>query len=706
MRTAINKTMNKLHQDYESLKHENQELRERLQEAIDALDAISSGEVDALVVKTSEGEQVFSLKSADYSYRVLIERMQEAAVSLTNDGIIVYANKSTERILNTSLEKIIGSRLRDFVHSGDRELFQALFQQRQDSQQVKTMEIRLVGKGGEIVPTYISQNQIFLDAAQIFCAVITDLREQKRQNYILEEEQLSRSIIRQSLDAIIVSNHEGIIIRASQAANELTGVNCLNRSFNEIFDLYFEANVFPESEENQAETPTLDSREELKRFTIADVISGTTYQSREASISRGGIFDSRHLLISAAPLTDDSGNGIGAIVNIADITEQKRVEQKLRQAQKMDSIGRLVGGVAHDYNNMLGVILGYADLALGQVKQNQSLYHDLREIYDAAIRSAKLTEQLLAFARKQPSTPKVIDLNMAISNVIRMLERLIGENITLSFNPADTLWNVNIDPSQIDQCLTNLSVNARDAIEDTGILTISTKNVVLDEDHCTEFVEYTPGDYVLLEVSDDGVGMNNRTLRHVFEPFFTTKSKDKGTGLGLSTVYGIVKQNNGFITIYSEIGLGTTIKIYLPRYYEEHEEVPVAKLSEETHGEGETILLVEDDLFVRKMTESMLKRLGYTVVPAGNALEAIEVSAQYGETIHLLMTDVIMPEMNGKELAKQLSIERPEMKILFMSGYTDDIINKHGMTDKTQKFIQKPFNLKQLDSIVKETIAD
>jgi PAS domain S-box-containing protein len=394
-----------------------------------------------------------------------------------------------------------------------------------------------------------------------------------------------------------------------------------------------------------------------------------------------------------------------------DITERKRAAEEretlraqLNQAQRMESIGRLAGGVAHDFNNMLGVILGHAEMALEQVDPAQPLHDDLTEIRTAASRSADLTRQLLAFARRQTVAPIVLDLNQTVGTTLGMLRRLIGEDIDLAWRPGKDPWRIEVDPSQIDQILANLCVNARDAIAGVGKVTIETENASFDDAYCASHVGYLPGDYVRLAVSDDGCGIDQETLSHLFEPFFTTKALGKGTGLGLATVYGIVKQNHGFINVYSEPGIGTTFRIYLPRHGVEAGHSRPARPAEPASGGHETILVVEDDPAVLKMTTRMLARLGYTVLAAHSPVEAIRVAGESGAEIHLLMTDVVMPEMNGRDLAATLLSLHPHLKRLFTSGYTANVIAHHGVLDQGVHFLQKPFSASDLAAKVREVL--
>lgn len=411
-------------------------------------------------------------------------------------------------------------------------------------------------------------------------------------------------------------------------------------------------------------------------------------------------------------LKDKDGRTVGILAIGQDITEReqaevekKRLETQLHQAQKMESIGRLAGGVAHDFNNMLMVILGYTEMSLDMVNPADHLYENLTEIRNSAKRSADLTRQLLAFARKQSITPKVLDINEIVAGMLKMLQRLIGENINLHWQQGNDLWQVKVDPSQLDQILANLSVNARDAIDGVGNVLIATGNVTCDKVYFSNYPYALPGDYVLLTVSDDGCGMEKEVLNNLFEPFFTTKEFGKGTGLGLATVYGIVKQNNGFINVHSEPGKRTTFKIYLPRYMENVPQIEKEDRKEPAAHGHETILLVEDEPAILKMGKIMLESLGYKVLTADLPIQAINIAKDHASAIDLLITDVIMPEMHGRDLARNILSILPAIKCLFMSGYTADVIARDGILDEGMHFIQKPFSRNALAEKVRNVLV-
>lgn len=446
-----------------------------------------------------------------------------------------------------------------------------------------------------------------------------------------------------------------------------------------------------------------ENREELKNSTFELFKQKKSFRELiTRNVSKNG--EIVLLSKSGVPTLDNNGNLLGYRGIDVNITERRSMEEQLRQAQKMESVGRLAGGVAHDYNNSLSVIIGFTELAMEAVAPSEPLHADLNEVLNAARRATDITRQLLAFARKQIIAPKVLELNENVESILKMLRRLIGEEINLAWLPGKNLWTVKVDSSQLDQILVNLCVNARDAITGVGKVTIETRTVAFDVVYCADHAGFIPGEFVMLAVSDNGCGMDKEILDNIFEPFFTTKDIDKGTGLGLATVYGIIKQNNGFINVYSELGKGTTIKIYLPRHEETTVNVQDESMTEILQGRGETILLVEDDLSIMKLTRKILDGLGYNLLTASTPGEAMGKAKDHAGKIHLLVTDVIMPEMNGLELAERLQSLYPNMKRVFMSGYTANVIAHHGVLEEGVCFIQKPFSKRDLTKIVRKVL--
>jgi two-component system cell cycle sensor histidine kinase/response regulator CckA len=416
--------------------------------------------------------------------------------------------------------------------------------------------------------------------------------------------------------------------------------------------------------------------------------------------------DGPHTYVSIRFPLYDSSQGVSGLCTIStDVTESKLLEEQLRHAQKMEAIGRLAGGVAHDFNNLLTAIIGYSQIVLASLSPNDLLRKEVDEIQKAGKRAASLTSQLLAFSRRQVLQPRLLDLNMIVSNTVKMLRRLIGADIQLVTMLSSDLGHVKIDPGQMEQVIMNLAVNARDAMPRGGKLTIETANTLLDDSYAREHISMQPGPYVLLAVTDTGVGMNAETRSHIFEPFFTTKETATGTGMGLSMVYGIVKQSGGYIWVYSEPGKGTTFKIYLPQI----EEAEDSALQRDDTGYlprgTETILLVEDELAVRDLTARILSELGYTVIEASNGEEALQISSEraHGE-IDLLLTDVVMPQMSGKLLTDLVKAARPGIKVLYSSGYTDNALVHHGSLEPGTAFLQKPFSPSGLARKVREVL--
>ncbi|HEY0986326.1 MAG TPA: ATP-binding protein [Kofleriaceae bacterium] len=412
--------------------------------------------------------------------------------------------------------------------------------------------------------------------------------------------------------------------------------------------------------------------------------TGETFQ-REMDWTMRTTGEVRRMIVTFAAAPPDM-----VIVHGEDVTDRQKLEQQLRQAQKMEAVGRLAGGVAHDFNNILSVILSYSEMHLETMRSGDPFRDDLEEIHRASQRAVTLTRQLLAFSRQQILQPQILDLNATLRGLESMLRRILGEDVELSLLLTDQPRGVAADPGQIEQVIMNLVVNARDAMPTGGKLTIETVNVDLDDDFAAAHVNVKPGPHLMLAVTDTGIGMDEATRAQIFEPFFTTKTPDKGTGLGLATVFGIIHQSGGTIWVYSEPGRGATFKIYLPRAKRRSDTSKIPVLSASQVGGSETILLVEDDETVRVLARSILRRNGYNVLEAQNGGEAFLVCEQFPATIHLLLTDVVMPRMSGRQIAERLAPVRKGMKVLYMSGYTNDAVMLHGVLDSGAAFLQKP----------------
>jgi PAS domain S-box-containing protein len=515
-------------------------------------------------------------------------------------------------------------------------------------------------------------------------------REQKKRELIgkaLEEsEVLYRALIETTNTGFVVVGTNGEVIDANQEYVRMTG-------YRSVGDIRGRSVV----------EWTAEHEKEKNQKAIEHCMKTGFVRNLEVDYVNGD-GDITPIEINATMVTKDGVSQIMALCR--DIRDRKKLETQLIQAQKMESIGRLAGGVAHDFNNVLTVIIGYTEMALERVSPTEALHRHLEEILKAGKRSAALTRQLLGFARKQIIIPRILDLNETVSGMLKMLQRLIGEDINLVWMPGHDLWNVRIDPSQIDQILANLVVNSKDAISGTGVVMIETANTIIDDAYCEENLDSCAGDFVMLAVSDNGSGMSQDLIANVFEPFFTTKEVGEGTGLGLATVYGIVKQNGGFVNIQSQLNTGTIIKIYLPRTEKETVEVPQDQQIQYPPQGSETILLIEDDVPVLTMVKGVLEGLGYAVLAASKPSQAITLAEQNHESIHLVITDVIMPEMNGKDLMAKLRPVMPLAKCLFISGYTANVIAHHGVLDAGVSFIQKPFSVQVLAEKVRSVLDE
>jgi two-component system, cell cycle sensor histidine kinase and response regulator CckA len=554
------------------------------------------------------------------------------------------------------------------------------------------------GRGRDSIPDRIDEAEVFKLYSERLVRKLeqkvlekdSEIRaHQETQKKLHESEEKFRSIFQKHLAVkLIIDPDNGNILEANEAAEKFYGWTNKQLRQMRIQDIN---TLSPNQIKAEMEKVKAQQRTRFEfRHRLAD-----------GSIKDVEVFSSR-IDIKEKPLLHSIIHDITEL-KLAE-EEREKLREQLNQAQKMESVGRLAGGVAHDYNNMLSVIIGHAEMALDELNPSEPLHSDLMEILAAAKRSADITRQLLAFARKQTISPKVLDVNQTVESMLKMLRRLIGEDIDLTWKPDDGVCLVKIDPTQIDQILANLCINARDAIAGVGTITIETHKVTFDADYCAEHAGFTPDDFVLLTVSDDGCGMDKETLDSIFEPFFTTKDQSRGTGLGLATVYGIVKQNNGFINVYSEPGEGTTFRIYFLRHAGEAEKIRKKTVAQIVSGRGETVLLVEDEPTILNMTQGMLEKLGYQVLATGTSSEALKLAEKQTGSIHLVITDVVMPEMNGLDLVNQLRIFCPDIKVIFMSGYTPNVIAHRGVLPDGVNFIQKPFYKKDLATKVREAL--
>lgn len=645
---------------------------------------------------TSRKESELALQESEVKFRTVAE-YSPIAILLHQNNKWIYANPVATELSGFSLQELQNMNFWNAVHPDDRQMVQERGIKRQRGESViSRYECRIITKDGHTKWVDLSGAVISIGGIPAIIVSILDITESKRMEAELRQsEERYRTILEEMEDAYLELDIEGNITFFNDAFLKIIGYKR-----DEIFGTNFNRYVANEK-----------SSEEIYRAVNNVYKTEVPLKNFQCDILRkDGV--RRTVEVHTFVWRDTNRRVIGFRSIARDITERLRSEaekeklsQQLFQAQKMESVGRLAGGVAHDFNNMLGVILGHAEMALANLDQSQLLYSDLVEIRKAAERSADLTRQLLAYARKQTITPRVLDFNKMVEGSLKMLRRLIGEDISLVWRPGANMGQVRMDASQIDQLLTNLCLNARDAITGGGQIVIETANITVNEKELLfEHKELLAGEYVLLGLSDNGCGMDEETVHNIFEPFFTTKGIGRGTGLGMSTVYGIVKQNHGLIKIQSEPGQGTTVRIYLPKYLDSSPERQREKTPELLRRGNETILLVEDEPAILNIGSLMLERLGYKVLAASSPSKAIEQAKEHTGEINLLMTDVIMPEMNGRDLAKRLAAIYPKLKFLFMSGYTADVINHHSALDEDINFIQKPFQLNELAASLRRAL--
>ncbi len=629
---------------------------------------------------TGGGGAQDALRASDSLFRALVENGSDLVWMTDAEGRITYASPSVVRVLGHALPDVVGADFRQFVAPDDLPAALETFRQMlARPRQAVSWEGRLRhAEGGWRVVAALATNHLVTAAVRGIVINGRDVSEQKRaEDALRESEEQFRAVFDGALDAMIVTDDQGGFLEANPAACQLYGLpraDLLKRKVVEFAEPGFHFDQ------------VLAAVQATGRFRASHPVlrpDGTTRQV-EASTT-GNVVPGRHF--SA----------------LRDLTEHRQLEGQLRQAQKMEAVGRLAGGIAHDFNNILAVITGYGDMLQREISPQDPRTRRVEQIRRSADRAASLVRQLLAFSRRQVLQPRILDLGEAVRELTPMLRRLIGEDVELLTASATDLGHVKADPGQIEQVIMNLAVNARDAMPRGGKLQIELRNADLEEGWARTHAGGRAGRYVLLALSDTGIGMDAETLKHVFEPFFTTKELGKGTGLGLAMVYGIVKQSDGHVWVYSEPGVGTTVKIYLPRVDEAVEPVPPRPESAPARG-GETILLAEDEESLAEMIKEILEERGYTVLAPGAGPQALEAAQRHPGPIHLVLTDVVMPRLSGRELAGRLAETHPETRVLYMSGYTDDAIAHHGVLDAGVPFIEKPFSPDALARKVREVL--
>ncbi len=657
----------------------------------------------AFLVARKRAEE--ALRTSEDRYRTLVETSPDGIVLIDLEGNFLAVNhQSLNQTGYNNLEEFqaSGRKPPDLFVEEDRERVNAATRRAYRQGFSGANEFRMLRTDGTILPVEVSTSAI-LDANNKpngYICVTRDITGRKlTEEALRRSEELYRLITTHMSDGVYLLDLSFRPTYVSPSVLRLRGF-----SSDEMFALPLE---------KQLPRPSLEAFLKVAN----DMLSPQNAAKHEHDLSPtmelefyrsdgSTMWSEVHLDL----IRDARGNPIALLLVERDISERRvaeherdNLEEQLRHSQKLDAIGRLASGVAHDFNNILTGILGYSELIISTLGSDHPLVEDTLEIRRAAERATSLTHQLLAFSRKQPISPNVFDLNLLVQNSEKMLTRILGEDLDLKFFPGEALGLVRADPHQIEQVLINVSVNAREAMPNGGKLTIETNNVYFDKEYCLRHPDAASGDYIMLAISDSGCGMSSTVKEHLFEPFFTTKPDGKGTGLGLSTVYGIVKQNNGTIQVYSEVDVGTTFKIYFPRAISDGTEAPAPQPEKQLRG-TETVMIVEDDFLVRKLAVRILSKNGYRVLEAVNSLQALTLSNQYPEPINLLLSDVIMPHMNGRELYITLQQNRPDMRVLFMSGYTDNVVAHHGLLDDHAPFIPKPFTPYSLTAKVREVL--
>ena len=614
-----------------------------------------------------------------------LEAAANPIVISLRDGTIIWVNHAFELLSGYTRAEAIG-RNTNLLRSGQqppsfyKQMWETIL-----SGQVWQGEMVNRRKDGGLYHEEMTITPVKGAAGEIthFIAIKLDITQRK-----LSEERICRlaQVVENSTEMIAIGDPEGRIVFANRAMLQATGYR-----EDELVGKPFAGTLLSHNN-----PPHLD--QEIQSRTISGRgWSGECIQCRKD----GSEFS---VLLSTSQIKDNHGAVIGTFGIAQDITERNQLQEQLAVAQKMEAVGQLAGGIAHDFNNLLGVMMGYSDLLEEGFPQEDPRARKLQQIKKAGERAASLTRQLLAFSRKQVIRPRVIDLNALVGELSKMLTRLVREDIELLCSLKPGLGSIKADPAQVEQMIINLVVNARDAMPAGGKLIIETTNTYLDENYCLSHPSATPGRHVMLAISDTGVGMDAKTQARIFEPFFTTKEQGKGTGLGLATVYGIVKQSGGSIWVYSQLGKGTTFKIYFPSVDESVDQPESVEGEEEIPRGSETVLLAEDAEGMRELTSELLTRNGYSVLAAESVPELLSLVERHPAPIQLLLTDVVMPGMNGRDLADRLESSHPEMRVIYMSGYTSDAIVHHGVLREGIDFIEKPFSEQALMRKVREVL--
>jgi PAS domain S-box-containing protein len=623
------------------------------------------------------------LMAAEVKFRVLVEQ-SIVGIYIIQDDQFVYVNPRMLGIFGRSEEEMTSRTAYDFIVPEDHALVRENIRKR-ISGEVPSIHyyLRVLHQSGAVLQVEVHSSRTDYNGRPAVMGTLLDITDRKRAE---ESLRLESAALHAAADAIVITDRAGVIVWINPAFTQLTGYTAEEAVGKNLRDLVKSGKYDQAFYKELWET----------------ILAGQTWRGEIVNRRKDGSLYTEDQAVT--PILDASGAITHFVAIKEDITERLQLETQFRQAQKMDSVGQLASGIAHDFNNLLTVINGTSELVLAQVSEDDPVHADVQDILQAGERAATLTRQLLAFSRQQILEPRVMNFNTVVAGMESLLRGLLGEDIDLVVVPTPDLGSVKADPGQIEQVMTNLAVNARDAMPQGGRLTIETQNVTIGTDVARQLGLTMPsGSYVLLAVSDCGAGMDEATRTRVFEPFFTTKGSGKGTGLGLSTVYGIVKQSHGFIWVYSEVGQGTSFKIYLPQVTGAAGPDRLGPTVVSSSG-TETILLVEDNAGLRKLATRLLEPAGYTVLGAATGEEGLRLLERHEEPVHLLLSDVVMPGMSGRQLAEQLAQTRPGMKVLYMSGYTGDTIVQRGVLDAQMPFLNKPFTAAALLRKVREVL--
>jgi len=621
-------------------------------------------------------------------FRLISDNAADMIAVVDMDGKRIYNSQSYSRVLGYEEDELRSSSSFEQIHVDDRERVRAAAEEARRTGVGKVLEYRIRHKDGtwRVLESTASVIRSPAGEPQKLVIVNRDITERKKAAESLRQSESGfRSVVEDAPYGIFRCRSDGKIVSANPALQRMLGYE----DREELLQKGFAEDVFSSASEFQKLKSLLDHGKEFKDVAVE-------------MKRRDGVQIT--LRCSSRSMKDYEGSP-SFDVFAEDVTEKRILERQLQMAAKMEAVGRLSGGIAHDFNNLLGVIIGYSQLFKRKLDPQSPLLEHAEEIEKAGKRAAALTRQLLAFSRQQVLTPAVLNLNDLVTDMVKMLPRLIGEDIAVSTLMASDLGSVKADRGQIEQVIMNLAVNARDAMPEGGKLLIKTSNRVLDQAYARQHAGARPGQYVMLEVADSGMGMDGDTLTHIFEPFFTTKGVGKGTGLGLATVYGVVKQSEGYIWVDSEPGKGASFQVFLPKVSgEKTDDIPATARQHKATSGSETILLVEDSDALRKLTQSFLESSGFRVLVAENGEDALHVAGRHGEKIHLLVTDVVMPGINGRVLAERLLAKLPGMKVLFISGYTDSFNAVHGVRERGMALLNKPYTEEELIERVRKVL--